>query len=216
MILTPAFEIVIATHNPGKVREVREALESLPVKLRYLEEFAHISPVDEVGQTYEENSVLKALGYAKQTRVCALADDSGLEVDALGGAPGVFSARFAGEHASDHDRIQKLLAALSKHQGGERNARFVCSMALAGWQTSQEQSDGTEPQLLTVTERSCEGAIGPAGRGTNGFGFDPLFVPSGYFATFAELPTSVKSKISHRAQALAAIRAFLEGWLAQT
>ena len=126
MILKPGCEILIATHNPGKIREVQEALHSFPVKLRYLDEFAHVSSVDEVGRTYEENAALKALGYARQTGVCALADDSGLEVDSLGGKPGVFSARFGGEHASDPDRIQKLLTALSQHRSSDRGARFVC------------------------------------------------------------------------------------------
>ena len=128
----------MATRNRGKVREIQEALSSLPVKLRYLEEFGNVSTVDEVGQTYQENAVLKALGYSKQTGLLALADDSGLEVDALGGMPGVFSARFAGEHSSDHQRIEKLLAALSDSDR-QRTARFVCCMALAGWEPSEEQ-----------------------------------------------------------------------------
>ncbi|MGH9927783.1 MAG: non-canonical purine NTP pyrophosphatase, partial [Pyrinomonadaceae bacterium] len=174
MILTPGFEILIATHNPGKLREVQEALQSLPVKLRYLNEFAHVSSVDEVGRTYRENAVLKALGYAKQTGVCALADDSGLEVDALGGKPGLFSARFGGEHASDSDRIQRLLAALSQDGSNDRGARFVCCMALAGWQPTCEQVGSEELRLLTVTEAECEGLIAPQVRGVNGFGFDPV------------------------------------------
>ena len=185
MILTSGFEILIATHNPGKIREVREALHSLPVKLRYLNEFAHVSSVNEVGQTYEQNAVLKALSYAKQTGVCALADDSGLEVDALGGKPGMFSARFVGDDPSDRDRIEKLLAALSQYGSGDRGARFVCCMALAGRQPTRELMDGSEPRLLTVAEARCEGVIAPEVRGVNGFGFDPVFVPSGYLATFA-------------------------------
>ena len=210
MILTPGFEILIATHNPGKIREVQEALQSLPVKLRYLIEFPHVSSLEEVGRTYEENAVLKALGYAKQTGVCALADDSGLEVDALGGKPGVFSARYGGESASDRNRAEKLLADLSQSGSSDRGARFVCCMALAGWQPTEEQVSSREPQLFGVTEARCEGTIAPQVRGTNGFGFDPVFVPGGFFATFAELPNEVKARISHRAQALAAIRASLD------
>ena len=122
-------EILIATRNAGKVREIQETLSSLPIKLRYLEEFANVSTVPEDGLTYEENAVLKALGYSRQTGICALADDSGLEVDALGGMPGVFSARFAGEHASDRKRIEKLLMALAEFEGSKRSARFVCCMA---------------------------------------------------------------------------------------
>ena len=213
MILRSPVEILIATHNKGKIREVHEALHSLPIKLRYLSEFSHVSLVDEVGRTYEENAVLKSLGYAKQTGVCALADDSGLEVDALGGGPGVYSARFGGESLSDHDRIQKLLAELSEQTRTRRGARFVCSMALAGWQ--QTLGEG-EPRLLTLIEAKCEGSIATQARGANGFGFDPVFVPEGFLATFAELPTEVKAKISHRAQALAAIRAFLCRWLRPT
>lgn len=209
MILGSSVEILIATHNKGKIREVHEALHSLPVTLRYLSEFSHVSLVDEVGRTYEENAVLKSLGYAKQTGVCALADDSGLEVDALGGGPGVYSARFGGESLSDHERIQKLLAELSEQARTRRGARFVCSMALAGWQRTPGEG---EPRLLTLIEAKCEGSIATQARGANGFGFDPVFVPEGYLATFAELPKKVKAKISHRAQALAAIRAFLRRW----
>jgi len=213
MILPSPVEILIATHNKGKICEVQEALHSLPVKLRYLNEFSHVSLVDEVGRTYEENAVLKSLGYAKQTGVCALADDSGLEVDALGGGPGVRSARFGGDSLSDHARIQKLLAELSEQAPTIRSARFVCCMALADWQRTAV--DG-EPRLLTLIEAKCEGSIAPQARGANGFGFDPVFVPKGYIATFAELPTGVKAKISHRAQALAAIGAFLRRWLPPT
>src|SRR6185295_19187450 len=126
MTSAPNFKILIATHNLGKVREVRQALQSLPVTLVSLSDFSHVSLVKEVGRTYEENAVLKALSYAEQTGLCALADDSGLEVDALGGEPGVLSARFAGEDASDSERIQKLLTTLIQH-GNDRSARFVCS-----------------------------------------------------------------------------------------
>lgn len=215
MVLTPDIEILIATYNPGKIREVQAALQSLPIKLRYLYEFPDVSAVDEVGRTYEENAVLKAVGYAKQTGVCSLADDSGLEVDALGGRPGVFSARFSGEHASDHDRTEKLLAVLSQQGSSDRTARFVCCMALVGWQTTQEQNRA-ETQALTVVEAKCEGSIASRARGINGFGFDPVFIPAGFDETFAELPIEVKARISHRALALAAIRTFLAGELPQT
>ena len=210
MALTSDNEILIATHNPGKIREVQEALQSSPVKLRYLHEFANVLAVDEVGRTYEENAVLKAMGYAKQTGVCALADDSGLEVDSLGGKPGVLSARFGGEHASDRDRMRKLLTALAYYGSSERDARFVCCMVLAGWLTKQERFNNPEPRVLTVTEARSEGIIAPEEKGANGFGFDPVFIPQGYVETFGELPTEIKARISHRAQALAAIRDFLD------
>jgi XTP/dITP diphosphohydrolase len=216
MTSTSRLEILVATRNPGKLREIQDGFRSLPVRLRYLEELSNVSPVDEVGRTYEENAIFKALGYSKQTGVCALADDSGLEVDALGGGPGVFSARFGGDHASDHERIEKLLTALSQHRGQERRARFVCCIALTGWKREEEQTHGAAPRLLHVTEAKCEGVIATGLRGTNGFGFDPVFVPTGYSRTFAELSAEIKATISHRALALAAMREFLDLWLGQT
>jgi XTP/dITP diphosphohydrolase len=159
--------------------------------------------------------VLKALGYAKQTGLVALADDSGLEVDLLDGRPGVFSARFGGEHLPDADRVQLLLQEISKHETGERTARFVCCMALAGWD-SENPTGNAVAQVLTVTEATCEGSIALEPRGSNGFGFDPVFVPAGFETTFGTLPAQIKNEISHRAQALAAIRLFLQRGLAQT
>jgi XTP/dITP diphosphohydrolase len=213
MIQSRNLEILVATRNRGKIVEIQEALSTLPVTLRYLDEFVGVSTVDEVGRTYEENAVLKALGYSRQTGLYALADDSGLEVDALGGMPGVFSARFGGDQASDHQRIEKLLKLLSVSYQ-QRTARFVCCMALAGFDPKGGLVEKDEPQLLNVTEARCEGVVATAVRGTNGFGYDPVFVPAGYDATFAELPTTVKSAISHRALALAAMREFLDRWLA--
>jgi XTP/dITP diphosphohydrolase len=211
----PKFQILIASNNPGKIREIQEMLGSLPLTLRVLNEFSGVSPVEEVGETYEQNAVLKALGYAKQTGVCALADDSGLEVAALDGAPGVFSARYGGGHLSDLERTEKLLMSLSPNNDMHRAGRFVCSMALAGWQPGKEP-DTKGPQLLTVTAGICEGSISKSIRGGNGFGFDPVFVPKGHRETIAELPSAVKNKISHRAQALAAMREFLARWSTQT
>ena len=216
MILNPRREILVATRNSGKIREIREALSSLPVKLRYLDQFPNVSSIEEVGQTYQENAALKALGYSKQTGLCALADDSGLEVDALGGMPGVFSARFGGEEATDAERVEKLLTALSEHSDSKRTARFVCCVALAGWQGDEQPMAQTGPRVLKVTKAICDGNIANAARGTNGFGFDPVFVPENYSMTFAELPHEVKATISHRAFALNAMRRFLDGWLAQT
>lgn len=215
MSQTPKLEILIATRNPGKIGEIQEMLRSLPLKLRLLDEFADASSVEEIGRTYEENARLKALGYAKQTGVCAVADDSGLEVAALGGMPGVLSARFGGEQLSDRERTEKLLLALSHHSDSGRAARFVCSMALAGWRPDEKRAERSEPRLLSVTEGICDGFIATDIHGENGFGFDPVFTPIGYHETFAELPSEVKGKISHRAQALAAMRVFLDRWLVQ-
>jgi XTP/dITP diphosphohydrolase len=219
MIFTPRLEILVATNNRGKVRELREAFGSLPIRLRSLDEFPNILPVDEVGRTYEENAAIKALGYSKQTGVCSLADDSGLEVDCLGGMPGVLSARFAGDHASDNERIEKLLRELSQNSDNNRSARFICCMALAGpptAETGENSIDRADSRLLTVAEAKCEGVIATSPRGANGFGFDPVFVPAGYDETFAELSAEVKATISHRALAFNIIRMFLEDLVGQT
>lgn len=209
----PRLEVLVATGNPGKIREIQESLQSVPLRLRYLHEFHNISPVEETGKTYEDNAILKALGYATQSGLFALADDSGLEVNALGGAPGVLSARYGGDHASDQERTDKLLAALTQQPERERTARFVCSMALTGWSQGDSKPGVDDPQVLYVCQGQCEGLIVEQPRGTNGFGYDPVFVPTGYDRTFAELPAALKNVISHRAQALSAMRAFLTRWI---
>ena len=208
MIRNPRLEVLIATSNRGKIREIQEALGASQVKLRYLDDFPDVSPVEETGETYRENAILKALNYSKQTGVCALADDSGLEVDALGGMPGVRSARFGGDRASDQERIKKLLGALSQCPDRKRTARFICCMALADWNRGEGDLAGNA-RVLSVAEGKCEGLITDESRGANGFGFDPVFKPTGYDATFAEMSPDVKRVISHRAQALALIRDFL-------
>ncbi len=214
MIHGPNLEILVATSNAGKIREIQESFRVLPVRLKYLWEFPEISAVEEVGATYQENAILKAMSYSKQTRVCALADDSGLEVDALGGLPGVLSARYGGSHASDRERTEKLLTALAELSRRERTARFACSLALAGWPQGESKASSDNPSVLHVCEGKCEGLIGEEPRGTNGFGYDPVFYPIGYDRTFAELPSTVKNVISHRAHALAAMRRFLNHWMA--
>ncbi len=216
MIPPPHLEILVATRNPGKISEIQAALCRLRVKLRYLDEFPNIVAVNEVGQNYEQNAVLKAMSYSDQTGVCALADDSGLEVDVLGGMPGVFTSRFAGADASDAERINKLLAALSEYPPKDRSARFICSMALAVCENDEETLITSGTRLLKITEGRCEGLIANTSRGTNGFGFDPVFIPDSYDKTFAELPDEVKAKISHRALAFHAMQAFLSRRLDQT
>ncbi len=206
---TCRLEVLIATGNRGKIREIQHAFRVLPIKLRYLEDFPAALPVEETGETYRENAILKALNYSKQTGVCALADDSGLEVDALGGMPGVYSARFGGHRALDQERIKKLLVALSQYPDRKRTARFVCCMALAEWKRG-EVDLAADARVLSVAEGKCEGLITHESLGANGFGFDPVFKPSGYDATFAEMSPDVKRVISHRAQALALIREFLD------
>lgn len=214
--MTAPLELLIASHNVGKIRELQQALRELPITLRYLSEFPEIAIIDETGQTYEENAILKALGYAEQTGICALGDDSGLEVDALGGKPGVLSARFGGENASDQARTLKLLRELLPHGDRERTARFVCCMAFAGWQSRGSEPRTNSPRLLNVSEGHCEGMIALEQRGTGGFGYDPIFIPRGYEETFGELSKDVKATLSHRAKALAATRMFLSQFLNAT
>ena len=174
------------------------------MRLRSLAEFPSIPDVDETGATFSENAVLKATGYALQTRLWALGDDSGLEVDALGGAPGVFSARYGGASASDADRVRLLLDELSKTVDSQRRARFVCVIVIAD----------AAGQIAHEAHGVCEGRIAHAPRGTGGFGYDPVFIPDGYGQTFGELPVEIKQTISHRARAFAAASSFLRQRLA--
>jgi XTP/dITP diphosphohydrolase len=192
-------ELLIATGNAGKLREIRALLCDVPLRLVSLADFPSIQGVAETGSTFTENAALKALGYARQARVLTLADDSGLEVDALGGAPGVRSARYLGEHVSYADRVTALLTAMQDMESDSRTARFVCALAIA--------SDKQE--MLYTTEATCEGSIADAPRGSGGFGYDPIFMPHGFNETFGELPAAIKNAISHRGRALAKAREFL-------
>jgi len=194
-------EILIATTKRGKVRELSEKLSAIPARWRSLDDFPNITQAVENGATFEENALIKARWYAKQTRIFSLADDSGLEVDALDGAPGIHSARFAGENVPDHARTELLLEKLKRSSDTERRARFVCVIALADPTTDE-----------TVTFRGlCEGIIAPEPRGSGGFGYDPVFIPDGYGQTFGELPSDIKDCISHRARALAITLQYLRG-----
>lgn len=195
-------KMLVATKNTGKIKELRKLLADLPFNLRGLDEFPHIEDVEETGTTFAENAILKARIYAKKTGLCALADDSGLEVAALNGDPGIFSARFAGENASDEEKINKLLNELNKTQDKERLARFVCVMAIAD----------KSGKILHFEEGICNGIIAPTPFGNGGFGYDPIFIPDGFKKTFGELPQNVKQKISHRARATAKIIRFLRNF----
>jgi XTP/dITP diphosphohydrolase len=192
-------KLVVATGNIGKIKELNELLIDLPVKLYGLNDFTNISDVEETGLTFADNAVLKAESYAVQTGFWTLSDDSGLEVEALGGAPGIFSARYAGENASDQDRITKLLEELNRTNDKVRAARFICAMAIA-------DKNG---QKRFLAEGICDGKIALQPHGTNGFGYDPIFVPNGFEQTFGELSSTIKGKISHRARAIAKIIRFL-------
>jgi XTP/dITP diphosphohydrolase len=186
--------IVLATRNPHKVEEILRICADWPVEWANLE----IPVVEETGSTYLENALLKAHEVARATGVPALADDSGIEVDALGGAPGPRSARYAGEDASDDQNLRSLLRATAGVPSGGRTARYRAVAALA-W------PDGSE----THAEATCEGVLETRPRGEGGFGYDPIFVPLGSDRTMAELAPEEKDRISHRGGALRALRALL-------
>lgn len=182
--------LVLATGNAGKVRELQQALGPLGVSVIAMSELG-VESVEEVGETFLDNARLKAHHVARATGEWALGEDSGLEVDALDGAPGVYSARFAGEGADDASRIAKLLARLEGIPREQRGAQFRSVMVLAG-------PDGRE----WVAEGICRGHIVTAPQGTMGFGYDPVFVPLGHTRTFAQMTVEEKGRLSHRGQAL--------------
>lgn len=197
-----AREIVLATGNAGKQRELEALLEGLPLTLRLQSEFG-VSSAEETGLTFVENAILKARHAARETGLAALADDSGLEVDALGGVPGVHSARYAGDAASDTDNVDRLLGALEGVDASARAAAFRCVVVLL------RHADDPAP-IICSGRWSGRIALEPAGKG--GFGYDPVFFVPEHGATAAELPAATKNAISHRAQALAALRPALEAW----
>jgi len=186
--------LLIATNNVGKVHEYAELLAGSGFDLCRLAEVGLDNEVEETGETFTENACLKACAYGQSSGLLTLADDSGLEVDALGGAPGVHSARYAGPGATDADRIRKLLAALDGVPWEKRTADFRCAIALS-W------PDGR----LETFEGRCDGVIAFEPKGTNGFGFDPVFYMPEHNCTMAELPMDIKNHISHRGRAAALV-----------
>jgi XTP/dITP diphosphohydrolase len=195
-------EFLLATRNKNKVHEIIEYLKSLTLVVRSLQDFPDAPQVREDGSTFEQNAVKKAVECASYTGLLTLADDSGLAVDALDGAPGVRSARYAGENATDFRNNMKLLEEMKDVGSGGRTATFICCMALA-------DRNGL---IRTVTGK-CEGEILTAPRGQGGFGYDPLFVKHDYNRTFAELPLELKNRVSHRAMALEKAYLAIEGYL---
>ena len=196
--------LLLATRNANKTREFRELLGK-DFDVHDLSFFDEMAIPKESGRTFEENAILKAVAASQDQHVqdrhlLVVADDSGLEVDALGGAPGIFSARYAGENASDKENIDKLLSELARRDVplDQRSARFRCVIALAH-----------EGKLLGKFEGIVKGSIVDLPRGSRGFGYDPIFVPNGFEQTFAELPAEVKNRISHRAEAIRALAAKL-------
>jgi XTP/dITP diphosphohydrolase len=190
--------IVIATRNTGKLREFQSLLQNLPCEVLSLRDLAIDEEFEETGRTFAENARIKALEYSRLTHFPVLADDSGLEVDALGGRPGIHSARYAGPGASDADRINKLLGELEFSIGGF-GAHFVCALALA-----------QNGELLRETKGMCSGIITHEPRGERGFGYDPIFLMPKLGKTFAELNELEKNQYSHRARAVAAMLEFLQ------
>jgi len=194
--------IVLSTSNHGKLFELRALLSDLPVQLRSAAEILGESPsIVEDGATFQENALIKARAIARATRMLSLADDSGLEVDALGGRPGVRSARFAHERATDAENNAALLRELEQVDEGARSGRFRCVLSLVDpWHESD----------VHVAEGSCEGSIARAPRGSGGFGYDPLFLVSGQGGkAMAELSETEKNQVSHRGRAVQALRSIL-------
>jgi XTP/dITP diphosphohydrolase len=191
-------ELLLATRNRHKTREVRELLGD-GFDLDDLGSFPEIAMPDETGATFAENAILKALTVSKHRQLrdrLVIADDSGLEVEGLGGAPGIYSARYAGEKANDRENVEKLLRELKDPP--KRTARFCCVIALA-----------RGGKLIGTFEGATEGEIVDLPRGNNGFGYDPVFQPSGSDQTFAEMDPRLKNKISHRGKAVAGLRKVL-------
>ncbi len=201
--MPPSLEILIATGNPGKAKEFREMLASDALRWRDLSDYPNAAPVEETGFTFHENACLKAAGYARQFGLWALADDSGLEVDALDGKPGVYSARWAAMHhagAGDAANNTLLLKQLAAVEDSARTGRFVCALAL-----SDPQGD-----IVLSASGKVEGRILHAARGDNGFGYDPLFLIDALGKTTAELPPIEKHAISHRGNALRALSTLMK------
>jgi len=188
-------ELVVATRNRHKTHEIQNILGP-EFKVRDLGAHPEVSEIHESGTSFVENAKLKALAASSQLPALVIADDSGLEVDALGGAPGIYSARYAGVNATDRDKIDKLLRGLARVRATDdgRRARFRCVVALA-----------RNGDLLGTFEGTVEGRIADKARGDAGFGYDPIFVPDGFEQTFGELTTEVKNTISHRGKAIRAL-----------
>ncbi|HEV8591465.1 MAG TPA: RdgB/HAM1 family non-canonical purine NTP pyrophosphatase [Pyrinomonadaceae bacterium] len=195
-------KLLVATGNAGKVRELAKLLPTSPVELFGFRDALLMNEVAETGSTFRENAILKATGYAQQSGLWSLADDSGLEVDALGGRPGVLSARYAGAETPYDRKIRSLLDELSEAGDTDRSARFVCSMAISDPHGS----------ITFETTGVCQGKLANTPRGTNGFGYDPIFVPDGFEQTFGELDDEIKQQISHRARAAREIVRYLLGF----
>lgn len=203
--MSVAAPILLATQNPGKLAEMKRLVEGLPVRVLAPADLGIGEAPEETGRTFLENAVLKAKYYARRSGVTAVADDSGLSVEALGGAPGLFSSRFGGEGADDADRNRLLIEKLDGVLPERRSAVFTCAVAAARGDL-----------VIFQVEESVQGSILEAPRGARGFGYDPLFFYPPLGRAFAELSPEEKQAVSHRGRAFARLRAFLAGSLAGT
>ncbi|MED3563914.1 XTP/dITP diphosphatase [Bacillus xiapuensis] len=195
-------EVIIATKNPGKAREFESIFGKRGIEVKTLLDFPEIPDVEETGVTFEENATLKAEAVSKALNKMVIGDDSGLIIDKLDGRPGIYSARYAGEHKNDQDNIDKVLSELEGVSEEERTARFYCALAVA------------VPNQETMTVYgTCEGRILTERRGTHGFGYDPIFYVPDLGLAMAELPSEGKNKISHRANALKRLDSVLDSIL---
>ena len=192
--------LLLATTNLGKLGEIRELLAGLPVDVRALADYPPIDPPDETGHTFVENARQKALFYAPRTGILTVAEDSGLEIEPLGGAPGVHSARFGGADSSYPEKFALIYEKLRLVPDAERTARFVCALAVAD-----------AGRIVFEARGTVEGRIAPEPRGAGGFGYDPIFVPVGWDITMAELTDEQKDRISHRGRAFRALLEILQG-----
>jgi len=195
-------ELLIATGNKGKLREIKELLKDLDIKVTSLADYPDLPKIEEDGKTYAQNALKKAVTIAMCTKKLTMGEDSGLEVKALDNRPGVYSARFSGESATDKKNNAKLLRQLKKTPLSKRQARYRCFAAIV-------DAKG----IVDVVNGSCSGLIATHSKGKNGFGYDPLFFIPRYEKTFGEIDPDIKAKMSHRARALKKVKKSLQKYL---
>ena len=202
--------LLVATFNPGKARELRRLLAAAGIESLTLSDLGPCAPFEETGTTYEENARGKAEHYAAQSGMAVLADDSGLEVEALGGGPGVLSARYGGPGLDDPGRCRLLLQELAGLPEERRAARYVAVAALAPGPAGPRQPGAPGAAATRLFRATCPGRIATEMRGERGFGYDPIFFYPSFGATFGEIPDDRKDRVSHRALAFASVAAFLK------
>jgi XTP/dITP diphosphohydrolase len=191
-------EVLIATTNDGKLREIRQILRGVPLVVKTLADFPHVEAPEETGSTFAENARAKAVYYARRTGMLTLAEDSGFEIDALGGEPGIYSARYLREDASYGERFADIYARVHQSGAADRSARFVCALAVM-----------TPDEITFETTATVEGVLAPAPAGEHGFGYDPIFLYPPYGKTFGEVTDEEKTAVSHRGQAMRAFREYI-------